>query len=49
MDTGKCIQAILRFDFSNLNGCNVGITEGKYLGSVPMRWAQAARYIYKVS
>jgi hypothetical protein len=49
MKTGKGIQAILRFDLSNLNGCNVGINDGRYLLSVPMRWAQVARYTYKVS
>jgi hypothetical protein len=28
MKTGMSIQAILRFCLSNLNGCNVGITDG---------------------
>jgi hypothetical protein len=31
MKTGTDLQAILRFGFSNLNGCNVGITDGKEL------------------
>jgi hypothetical protein len=29
MNIGGGIQAMLRFILSNLNGCNVGITNGK--------------------
>jgi hypothetical protein len=29
--TGAGLQAILRFCFSNLNGFNIGITDGKEL------------------
>jgi hypothetical protein len=31
MKIGAGLQAILRFCFSNLNGCNVGITDGAEL------------------
>jgi hypothetical protein len=31
MKTGTGVQAILRFCLSNLNGCNVGITDGRDL------------------
>jgi hypothetical protein len=39
---GTGIQAILRFCFSNLNGYNIGIIDGKELWSAPLRWAQVA-------
>jgi hypothetical protein len=38
---GAGIQAILRFWFSNLNDCNVSITD-EHLISAPLRWAQVA-------
>jgi hypothetical protein len=31
MKIGTGLQAILTFCFSNLNGCNVGITDGRDL------------------
>jgi hypothetical protein len=31
---------MLRLYFRNLRGCNVGITDGKYLGIMPLRWGQ---------
>jgi hypothetical protein len=31
MNTGTGIEAILRFCLRNLRGCNVGITDDKYL------------------
>jgi hypothetical protein len=31
MKISRDVQAILRFGFSNLNGCNVGITNGNEL------------------
>jgi hypothetical protein len=37
-DTG--VQAILRFRLSNLNACNVGITNGRDLCSAPLTWSQ---------
>jgi hypothetical protein len=36
------VQGILRFCLSNLNGCNVGITDGKETRSAPLRLAQVA-------
>jgi hypothetical protein len=36
------VQALLRFYFRNLRGCNVGITDGRDLRSAPLRWAQVA-------
>jgi hypothetical protein len=42
MKIGTGVQAILRFCLRNLRGCNVGITDGKYLRSMPLRWAQVA-------
>jgi hypothetical protein len=38
MRSGMGVQAILRSCLSNLNGCNVGITDGRDLRSVPLRW-----------
>jgi hypothetical protein len=37
MTIGTAIQAILSFCLSNLNGCNVAITDGKQLQSAPLR------------
>jgi hypothetical protein len=31
MMNGAGVQSIIRFSLSNLNGCNVGITDGKEL------------------
>jgi hypothetical protein len=31
MKTGEGVQAILRFCLGNSRGCNVGVTDGKYL------------------
>jgi hypothetical protein len=36
------VQAIIRFCFRNLRGCNVGITDGKESGSASLRWALVA-------
>jgi hypothetical protein len=33
-------QAILRFGLRNLKACNVGITDGRDLRSVPLRWTR---------
>jgi hypothetical protein len=40
---GTDVQAILQFGLRNLNGCNVGITEGTDLGSALLRWPQVAQ------
>jgi hypothetical protein len=42
MKVGTGVQAILRFRLSNLDGCNIGITNGRYLRSVSLEWAQVA-------
>jgi hypothetical protein len=39
MKIGPCIQAIL-FCLRNLNGCNAGITDGRDILSMPLRWDQ---------
>jgi hypothetical protein len=36
------VEGILRFSFSNLKYCNVGITNGRDLCSAPLKWAQVA-------
>jgi uncharacterized protein YraI len=36
------LQATLRFCLRNLKGCNVGITDGRDLRSVLLRWAEVA-------
>jgi hypothetical protein len=41
MKIGTGIQAILRFCLSNLNACNVGITNRRNLCSLLLRWAHA--------
>jgi hypothetical protein len=43
MKTGIGAERTLRFRLSNLKGCNVGITNGRNLCSVPLKWVQAAR------
>jgi hypothetical protein len=40
MKIGRGVQAILRFFFRNLRGCNVGITDGRDILITPLRWAQ---------
>jgi hypothetical protein len=42
------IEGILRFSLTNLKGCNVSITEGRDIWSVPLKWAQVAWYTYQV-
>jgi hypothetical protein len=49
MKIGTGIQAISRFCLSNLSGCNVDITDGRFLWSEPLRCALEAWYTYKVS
>jgi hypothetical protein len=36
---GTGIQGILQFCLSSLRGCNVGLTDGRDLRSMPLRWA----------
>jgi hypothetical protein len=45
--TGAGVEGILRFCLSNLKGCNIVITDGRNLGSAPLKWAQVA-YMYRV-
>jgi hypothetical protein len=40
MKTGTCVQAILRFCLSDLNGCNVGIIDARELWSAQLRRTQ---------
>jgi hypothetical protein len=42
--TGSSIQAtsILRFCLSNLNCCNIGITDDRDSLCMPLKWAQVA-------
>jgi hypothetical protein len=40
MKIGKGVQAIFRFYFRNLRGCNIGITDGSDFLITPLRWAQ---------
>jgi hypothetical protein len=42
MKIGIDVEGILRFSFSNLKYCNVGITDGRDLCSAPLKWAQVA-------
>jgi uncharacterized protein YraI len=42
MKINKGVQALFRFCLSNMNGCNVGSTNGKDLSNAPLRWAQVA-------
>jgi hypothetical protein len=42
---GTGVQAILRCCLRNLRGCNVGITDGRDLWIMPLRWAQVPWYI----
>jgi hypothetical protein len=49
MKIGTDLQAISRFYLSNLNGCNVGITEERVFLFTPLRWAQVPWYSYQVS
>jgi hypothetical protein len=45
---GTAFQAVLRFRFSNLNGCNVGIADGTELSSALFTWTQVVGSTYKV-
>jgi hypothetical protein len=36
---GEDVQAILKFSLRNLRGCNVGISDVRYLVITPLRWA----------
>jgi hypothetical protein len=38
MKIGTGVQAILRFYFRNLRGCDVGITDWKDFLYTPLRW-----------
>jgi hypothetical protein len=40
MEIGTGVQAILWVFLRNLRGCNVGITEGRGILVMPLRWAQ---------
>jgi hypothetical protein len=40
MKIGEGVQAILKFHLSNLKCYNAGITDGKNLWVMPLRWAQ---------
>jgi hypothetical protein len=31
MEIGTLVEGILKFNFCNLNGCNIGITDGRDL------------------
>jgi hypothetical protein len=42
------VQAILRFCFNSLRGCNVVITDGRDLCSISLRWPQVSQYTYDV-
>jgi hypothetical protein len=40
MKIGIGVQAILEFCLSNLNSCNVDITDGRDLRSAPLKWTE---------
>jgi hypothetical protein len=40
MKNGADVQAILRFCFRNVRGCNVVISQGRDFLITPLRWAQ---------
>jgi hypothetical protein len=42
MKIGTGVQAIVRIVFRNLRGCNVGITGGRDLLNVPLKWPEVA-------
>jgi hypothetical protein len=42
MKTGRGAQAISRICLSNLKGCNFGITAGRDLRYMPLKWDQVA-------
>jgi hypothetical protein len=48
MQISTGVQAILKFCLSNLKGCNVGITDGRDLCRMVLKWAQMAWYTNKV-
>jgi hypothetical protein len=37
MEIGSGVEGILRFNFSNLKGWNIGIIDGRDLGSMPLK------------
>jgi hypothetical protein len=43
------IKVKLRFCLINLRGCNVGITDGRNLRSMLLRWDQVSWYTHQVS
>jgi hypothetical protein len=47
MKIGTVVQAILRFSFRNLKGCNVCITGGRDLRNAPLRRSQVHIKFYK--
>jgi hypothetical protein len=42
MNIGSCVHALLRFCFSTLSDCNVGVTDRRNLWSAPLRLAHVA-------
>jgi hypothetical protein len=48
MKIGTGVQAMLRVWFSNMKGCNVGVTNVRDLWRTSFKWAQMARYKYQV-
>jgi hypothetical protein len=40
MKISRYLQEILTFCLSNLNGCNVGITDGRDVHITSLRWVQ---------
>jgi hypothetical protein len=40
MKIDRGIEAILRFCVRNFRECNVGISDGRYLLSAPLKWVQ---------
>jgi hypothetical protein len=42
MKIGTGVEGIVRFYLSILKGCNVGITDGRCLGNVLLKWPQVA-------
>jgi hypothetical protein len=46
---GSGIRVLLRLLPANLRSCNVGITDGRNLGTPLFRWLKVAWYTYQVS
>jgi hypothetical protein len=42
------VLAILRVWFSNMKGCNIGVTNGRDLWRTSLKWTQVATYKYQV-